>query len=69
MLPELLQDDWKDWKTCTDDNFYVRFGLEPEKADSYTISTIESAFKERRAWWGEKPRSHPVWGERIRLAE
>ncbi len=69
MLPELLQDDWKDWKTCTDDNFYVRFGLEPEKAVSYTTEQIEAAFRQRRDWWAKKPASHTDWGERRRLAE
>jgi len=64
----MLPDDWKNWETCTDDNFYVRFGLDPQKATSYSVDNIESAFKERRDWWAKKPRSNPLWSEKIRLA-
>jgi len=65
----MLPDDWKDWPQCTGENLYVRLGLDPNKADSYTSKQIESAFKERKEWWMKKPRSNPMWAERIRLAD
>lgn len=65
----MLPDDWKDWKQCTDSNLYVRIGLDPRIAASYTIDEIKRAIKERVDWWNKKPRSQPIWSERIRLAE
>ncbi|MFH0774952.1 MAG: tetratricopeptide repeat protein [bacterium] len=65
----MLSNDWKDWKTCIDDNLYVRLGLDPKRADSYTKSQIESAYEERKNWWKEKQTSNPLWREKKQLAE
>jgi hypothetical protein len=60
----MLPNDWKDWETCTDENLYVRFGLNPQIADSYTSSQIEAAFEERKAWWKDKSSTNPLWSKK-----
>jgi len=65
----ILPDDWEGWKTCTDENYYMRLGLDIERAASYTSIQIEAAYKERRVWWQKKPRSISPWDRRILLAE
>jgi tetratricopeptide (TPR) repeat protein len=65
----MLPDNWQDWKTCTNDILYVRLGLNPEEANSYSNQQIEAGYRERRAWWSKKPRHDQVWAERILEAE
>jgi hypothetical protein len=65
----MLPDDWKDWQQCTHEHLYVRVGLDPGRAGSYSAAQIEAAYEERKVWWMRKPRSNPRWSDRIRRAE
>ena len=52
----MLPDDWKDWQQCTDECLYVRLGLDPSRASSYSAGQIEAVYEERKLWWMKKPR-------------
>jgi len=66
----MLPDGWKDWKTCLDNNLYIRLGLDPKKADSHSVDDVNQAYKKRYEWLIKRiaSKNNPKWEGRFDLA-